>query len=963
MPGGNIKGITISFEGDTSKLDRSLRDVSNSAKKIDRELNQINRALKFNPGSVDLWRQKQTLLNQKITETQRKLDMLRQKQATMDASGVDKNSAEYRKLQREIIETESKLKSFKRELMSIGNVKLRALGEQFKQIGDKMTAVGKSMTQNVTLPLAMIGGVAVKKFAEVDKTMTLTNATMHNSAEEAALLDKAMKEAAANSTYGMNDAATATLNFARAGLSAEQAASALGPAMALAAGEGGELDTVSAGLVATINGFHGSFDDAAHYADVFANACNNSALDVNSLSEAMSVAAPIFSAAGYQVEDAALYMGVMANNGIDANKAANSLKTGIARLVSPTAESASMMDKLGISITNSDGTMKSSVQVQKELHDAFSQLSESEQIAAASAIFGKNQMAPWLALINTAPEDVAKLSGELEKNGTAMQMQSSMMSGFAGSLEKLKSGIDVMMTSLGQALAPVIEKVASGIQKLVDWFNNLSPQMQTVIATIGVIVAAIGPVLVILGTIASGIGSIITLVGIVGPVIAGLAGPIGIVVAVIAGAIAAGVALYKNWDKIKAKANEIKGKLANVWNHIKGRIVKSVEAIKKAVTKAWDAIKDVTETVWNAVAKVIETVLNIIFGAITAYLKLYLTVITVTFKAIQKVIEVVWNAIKAATTATWNAIKSVVTTVANALKNVITTVFNAIKSVVTTVWNGIQTLTTTVWNSIKTFVTNAVNTIKSAVTTGFNAIKSAVTTAWNGVQSVTSSVWNSVKSTVNNAVNGIKSTVTSAVNGVKSVVTSAWNGIQSVTSSVWNTIKSAVSNAVSTIRSVVSGAFGGLSGAVSSAFNAVKNAIVTPLNSAKQLVSDAISKIKSVINGATFKLPHIKLPHFTITGNFSLNPPSVPHFSVNWYKTGGIFDAPSIIGVGEAGPEAVVPIDKLWKKLDAIAAGTQEQNVTINVYATPGMSVERLAEEIEARFVLLQKQRSKAWGT
>lgn len=963
MPGGNIKGITISFEGDTSKLDRSLRDVSNSAKKIDRELNQINRALKFNPGSVDLWRQKQTLLNQKITETQRKLEILRQKQATMDASGVDKNSAEYRKLQREIIETESKLKSFKRELMSIGNVKLRALGEQFKQIGDKMTAVGKSMTQNVTIPLAMIGGVAVKKFAEVDKVMTLTNATMGNTAQEAQLLDKAMKEAAANSTFGMSDAATATLNFARAGLNAEQAASALAPAMALAAGQGGELETVSAGLVGTINGFHGSFDDAAHYADVFANACSNSALDVNSLSHAMGVAAPVFAAAGYKVEDAALYMGVMANNSIDADKAANSLKTGISRLVSPTAESAAMMDKLGISITNSDGTMKDSVQIQRELHDAFAQLSESEQIAAASAIFGKNQMAPWLALINTAPEEVEKLSAALGKNGTAMEQSAAMMSGFGGSLESLKSSIDVMLTSLGQALAPIIQKVAQGIQKLADWFNNLSPGMQKTIAVIGLVVAALGPLLVIVGSLITLIGNVL----IFGPIVAGaigaVAGPLLAIVGIIAGVIAAGVALYKNWDKIKAKANEIKGKLANVWNHIKGRIVKSVEAIKKAVTKAWDAIKDVTETVWNAVAKVIETVLNIIFGAITAYLKLYLTVITVTFKAIQKVIEVVWNAIKAATTATWNAIKSVVTTVANALKNVITTVFNAIKSVVTTVWNGIQSLTTTVWNSIKTFVTNAVNTIKNAVTTGFNAIKSTVTAAWNGVQSVTSSVWNSVKSTVNNAINGIKSTVSSAVNGVQSVVRSAWNTVQSVTSSVWNTVKSVVSNAVSAIRSTVSGAFSGLSGAVSSAFNAVKNAIVTPLNSAKQLVSDAISKIKSVINGATFKLPHIKLPHFKITGNFSLNPPSVPHFSVDWYKTGGIFDAPSIIGVGEAGPEAVVPIDKLWKKLDAIAAGTQEQNVTINVYATPGMSVERLAEEIEARFVLLQKQRSKAWGT
>lgn len=769
---GNIKGITIEFQGDTSKLDKSLRSVSQSARKIDTELRQVDKALKFNPTSVDLWRQKQQLLTQKINETRQKLDILKQKQAQMDAAGVDKNSAEYRKLQREIIETESKLKHFEGELRRVGNVKLTALGAQFKAVGDKMTAVGKELTTKVTVPLAMIGTVAAKKFAEVDKTMQLTNATMGNSTEEAQLLNKAMKTAAASSTYGMSDAATATLNFARSGLSAKQAASALAPAMALAAGEGGELDTVSAGLVATINGFHGSFDDAAKYADVFANACNNSALDVNSLSQAMSVAAPIFSSAGYSVKDAALYMGVMANNGIEADKAANSLKTGLARLVSPAKEGAAMMDKLGISVTNSDGTMKDSVQIQKELHDAFSQLSESEQIAAASAIFGKNQMAPWLALINTAPGDVDALNQALGENGTAMEMQAAMMSGFAGSIEQLKSGLDVLLTSLGEALAPIIQKVVAGLQVLVNWFNSLSPKMQTVIAVIGVIVAAIGPVLVILGTIASAIGSIITLVGTLGPalgalggVFAALAGPVGIAIAIIAALIAIGVLLYKNWDVIKAKAIQ--------------------------------------------------------------------------------------------------------------LKNQVVAAFNQFKAQVAAIFNGIKAQALAIWNGIKSAVTTAANTIRNTVSNAFTALKGRVSAAWN----------------------------------------------------------------------------------------AIKTAITHPIQTAVGLVRAAINKIKGIINGAHFKLPHIKLPHFSISGKLSLNPPSIPHVSVSWYKTGGIFDSPTIAGIGEAGPEAVVPLDQLWKKLDAIAAAAGGgEGVTINVYASPGMDINQLAAAVEERLVRLEKQRVKAWG-
>lgn len=137
MASGSIKGITIEFRGDTTKLDKALKDVDKSTKDIDKELKQVNKDLKFNPTSVELWRQKQTLLTQKIDETQKRLDILKQGQKQMDTDGVDKNSAQYRQLQREIIETESKLKTFKGQLKEVGNANLKGLSNQFDNIAKK----------------------------------------------------------------------------------------------------------------------------------------------------------------------------------------------------------------------------------------------------------------------------------------------------------------------------------------------------------------------------------------------------------------------------------------------------------------------------------------------------------------------------------------------------------------------------------------------------------------------------------------------------------------------------------------------------------------------------------------------------------------------------------------------------------------------------------------------------------
>lgn len=161
---GNIKGITIQFRGETTELDEAIRKINKEISSTDAELKKVNNALKFNPGNVDLWRQKQELLTKKIGETKEKLDILKDTQKKVDAGQIEMTADEYRELQREIITTESKLKNFETQLRKIGNANLKALSEQLKKIGDKMTEVGKTMTTKVTAPI-VAGYTLASKYA------------------------------------------------------------------------------------------------------------------------------------------------------------------------------------------------------------------------------------------------------------------------------------------------------------------------------------------------------------------------------------------------------------------------------------------------------------------------------------------------------------------------------------------------------------------------------------------------------------------------------------------------------------------------------------------------------------------------------------------------------------------------------------------------------------------------------
>lgn len=631
---------------------------------------------------------------------------------------------------------------------------LSAVGDGIADFSGKVSNFGRNATI-LTAPIAAVGANGVKSFAEVDKTMALATKTMNATEDEADMLNDAMRDAASNSTFGMSDAAGAALNFARAGLNAAEAANAMAPAMNLAAGEGGDLNVVSAGLTATINGFGDSFENTGHYADVFAAACNNSALDVNSLSGAMSVAAPIFAASGKGVEDAALFMGVMANSGIEASVAANSLKTGMARLAKPAKEGAAAMEELGISAYNADGTMKDSVTLQRELHDAFSGLSEQEQMAAASAIFGKNQMSSWLALINTAPEDVEDLSASLEDcGGTTEDMANTMMSGFGGSIERLKSTFDVLSTTVGDLLADDLTPLIDKLQEACDWFLSLDEDTQGTIAMIGGVLAVIGPLAMIFGKVGQAVGGILGSNGLGGMIkaLGLLPAPVFAVIAVVAALVGAFVYLWNTNEDFRNKVLEI-------WNQVKGGFEAFLTAVSMRLQSwgiTWESVTGFLKGIWQGLCDFLAPVFIFVFQTIADYFQFACQFILGIMEIFHGLFtgnwSEVWNGVQRIFSAAWDFVVNLFENVCNmlgldseAIKQDISDKFNAVKDFLFGIWENIKDDASAAWELLKTLVLGPVLLLCDLVTGDFDKLKEDAQKIWEKIKENGGKLWEDFK--------------------------------------------------------------------------------------------------------------------------------------------------------------------------------------------------------------------------
>ena len=466
-----IKGLTIVLGADAKEFIKALRSADSEIKATQSNLRDISKALKFDPANVNLLKDKQQELGSAIQQTKEKLELEYEALKNMDASGVDKTSDQFKNLKLQMDLDEAELKKLQQEMRDFGTVggqvlaevgrQMQDVGNKIKGVGDKISEVGRGLTTTVTTPIVGGFGAAIKVTADFDEQMSKVKAISGATAEEFDQLRDKAREMGASSKFSATEAGQGLEYMAMAGWKSQDMLNGLPGIMNLAAASGEELGTTSDIVTDALTAFGMKAEESSHFADILAAASANANTNVSMMGESFKYVAPVAGSLGYSAEDVAVALGLMANSGIKADMAGTSLRNMLNRMAKPTKESEVAMERLGLSLTDSEGNMLSFKQIMDQMRGSFqninmpledynkkldeldaaladgsltqkkydSELEElnkqafgaegAEKARAAAMLGGTRAMAGLLAISNATEEDYKKLTDAVNNSSEA----------------------------------------------------------------------------------------------------------------------------------------------------------------------------------------------------------------------------------------------------------------------------------------------------------------------------------------------------------------------------------------------------------------------------------------------------------------------------------------------------------------------------------------------------------------
>lgn len=569
-----------------------------------------------------------------------------------------------------------------------------------------------------------------------------------------------------------------------------------------------------------------------------------------------------------------------------------------------------------------------------------------------------------------ADTQLDNLSGQLTilksaVEGFAISIGEALMPMVKNIVAKIQSFVD-WLNNLDEGTRQVIVKIGLFIAALGPFLVILG----TVISKVGVAMQAFSKLGLKLTSLMSNVGGVSGIMGKVGAAIGGISAPVVAVVAIIAVLVAAFVHLWKTNEDFRNSIIAIWERIKSVFSGFAQGITDRLNALgfdfqnfKEVVSAIWNGLCNFLAPVFEGVFTQIANILEAVLGVITGILDLFIGIFTGNWSQ-------VWEGVKGIFGSVWDFIKNTFTNYMSVIQNVANVVlgwfgtswnevWTGIKDFFVNLWTGVVDFFTNLWEGIKNTVQTAIifiaalfeaafdiitlpfrfiwenckevviavwDAIKSKVTTVINAVYTVISTVMNAIKTVFTTVWNAIKTVVTTVVNAIKTVVTTVFNAIKSTATTVWNAIKTAITTPINAVKNTVSTVFNSVKSTVSSVFNSIKSTATSVWNGIKSAITTPIEAAKNKVKGVVDAIKGFFSGMKISLPHIKLPHFSVTGKLSIAPPSVPHLSISWYKEGGIMTKPTAFGMngsslmmgGEAGAEAILPLSGFYKQLEAM---------------------------------------------